>query len=276
MENDNDEEESHKTSNHDEFSSILELITEIEKENYIIQKDIAGNEEGSDSLSEEDEYGLFLAEENDEGDEYVPRTCEILSSETPLSSSYSSCSASISLSTHPSATSSFSSFERSHAISSERQVEQTRVQRNKKNENSERFDDECYNFEFNDENECDTDVEELFSTGKIQICCDMNVFKEKELLKKVENSIKKDWGPRLFDSFMKYSKTALQMLDENAIQNLNLLFQRQMHSCPEQVFEEDPEILLAARPAVKELSQGCVSYWEIKDIRYVQRHWTHC
>eukprot|EP00770_Monocercomonoides_exilis_P007878 MONOS_7838.1-p1 / transcript=MONOS_7838.1 / gene=MONOS_7838 / organism=Monocercomonoides_exilis_PA203 / gene_product=unspecified product / transcript_product=unspecified product / location=Mono_scaffold00279:2427-3330(+) / protein_length=248 / sequence_SO=supercontig / SO=protein_coding / is_pseudo=false len=247
MENDNDEEESHKTSNHDEFSSILELITEIEKENYIIQKDIAGNEEGSDSLSEEDEYGLFLAEENDEGDEYVPRTCEILSSETPLSSSYSSCSASISLSTHPSATSSFSSFERSHAISSERQVEQTRVQRNKKNENSERFDDECYNFEFNDENECDTDVEELFSTGKIQICCDMNVFKEKELLKKVENSIKKDWGPRL-----------------------------QMHSCPEQVFEEDPEILLAARPAVKELSQGCVSYWEIKDIRYVQRHWTHC
>ncbi|KAH7817342.1 uncharacterized protein MONOS_15422 [Monocercomonoides exilis] len=113
------------------------------------------------------------------------------------------------------------------------------------------------------EGEGDFDIEELFSTGKLPIITEFNEEKETQSMKQIENTLFVDWFPRLDAYFSKYAKKVLGDMEKEYSEGCKLLFERQMRSKPDDIFENNPEIyyqVLAAYGNIQTVYSGlCLS-----------------
>eukprot|EP00770_Monocercomonoides_exilis_P003502 MONOS_3483.1-p1 / transcript=MONOS_3483.1 / gene=MONOS_3483 / organism=Monocercomonoides_exilis_PA203 / gene_product=unspecified product / transcript_product=unspecified product / location=Mono_scaffold00082:99855-100860(+) / protein_length=305 / sequence_SO=supercontig / SO=protein_coding / is_pseudo=false len=206
----------------EEFIEIEKLIKEIEEKEKDDLTKIGELKGLEDSESEEsDEYGLVQAENDAIDDELETEDSSFIREDFASSSTSPSSSISQTL------RSSSSSSEHFSDIDTELRNDSFHCACSTAGEET-----------FQDEEE----VQELFSTKKIDLCIEFNEEKEKTILQEIQNLLYTNWFPRLDRSFTNYARSVLKDYGNNSITACKLFFENQMKSKPEEMLEKDPEI----------------------------------
>ncbi|KAH7831698.1 uncharacterized protein MONOS_7918 [Monocercomonoides exilis] len=268
-----------------ELNGILLLIQQLEETDQETfgkrnEKKLVIGEEDEES----DEFGLLEAEENSVDDMYDFLFEQKNPSQTQIGKDNEIFTTSVVSSTSSNSNSSTPSFVNLNCYSSasvcsqetmnKTQEEQTDVDRvledNQMDETICLEDDiHChYRCSFDGhqselDEDIDFDIEELFSTGKFPVITEFNEEKERQSMKQIENTLFVDWFPRLDAYFSKYAKKVLVGMEKEYSEGCKLLFERQMRSKPDDLYENNPEIyyqVLAAYGNIQTVYSGlCLS-----------------
>ncbi|KAH7819091.1 uncharacterized protein MONOS_17954 [Monocercomonoides exilis] len=277
---------SEKEIGQSDFQDVMELIKQLDERN--IENSEKINEKIDDRDTEDDDsdaFGLLEAEENSiddmfdflfeecsqKNDQYEKKEDTNTSSSDDISSSLqTSSSARFSTTSHLSISSSISPSILSNLPKGEASRKETELEENVRFTENRKEDDEhipnrrklqtlCSDSEVEE----DEEIVELFSTSKSELLLEMNEEKDLQKIKRIENEILVDWFPRLIEYMTKYTEKVLRSFEKEFVDGCILLFERQMKSKPEELFEINPEIhynVLAAYGSLQMIYSGlCLS-----------------